>query len=514
MNLDVTIAGISCNDQIKTFDKNNLNVLWQRRSGEKLYASDGQLKVMGFWQRCKYCFSSSFRTSVQTDVQRIIKNLTDHIDAVEFTPESRCNKEEFITQLFLTKLAPLSQTIFSRDLKDSVITILFKAVSSQMNNEEIGKNASEEYVKMYPEIKLWAHLGNLESLGGASGSYKIIRGKKLNDQGEEMEKEVALGIFKPSDEEPLAPNNNRTMQKIKRWLLSFPVFSKPFRGSLLKTVGGQAYLAEVSTKITEQYVLDAVRKYCSERTNPLDARLQGKQDWLQQLVPDTQVAHLNLRGKGERVGSVQLWIQGNPQHARGFFGVNEIYQTGDLPAWKRFLGSFLPISKGTKLPLQELKDKLPAELFDLLVIMDYATGNGDRHAENWFVMTDKTNVIGIRLIDGGQSMSPKHPRPWAFQELRNRYLWRNLKLSEEPFTDLGKFVIQRLYEHSAQALAKIGELYTKHQPNKDVMIQGRLHGMGDRIAVLDRFQKEGKTKYQLGKTRTHRDIEKVLSAAA
>lgn len=513
MNFDVTIAGISCNRQITTIDKDNLNVLWQRKSGEKLYAfTNDKLKVMGLWQRCKYCFSSSFRASVQTDVKRVIKNLTDNIDAVEFTPESRCTKEQFIAQLFLTKLAPLSQTIFSRYLKESVIKILAEKVSLEIKEKEIGESASEEYRKMYRDIKLWAHLGNLESLGGASGSYKIIQGKKLNAQGEAIDKEYALGIFKPSDEEPLAPNNNRTMQKIKRWLLSFPVFSKPFRGSLLKTVGGQAYLAEVSTKITERYVLNAVHEYCGDKRNLLDARLLRNGDWQQQLVPDTQVANLNLRGNGKRVGSVQLWIQEAPKDARTFFEVNEIYQRGDLPAWKRFLGSFLPISKGTKPPLEELKGKLPPELFDLLVIMDYATGNGDRHAENWFVMADKTNVTGIRLIDGGQSMSPKHPRPWAFQELRNRYLWRNLKLSEEPFTPLGKFVIQRLQENVRALNAEIEGLYKKFQPNKDAITHARLNGMRDRLAVLDRFQQQDNTKYQLGKTRTHRDIDKALSA--
>lgn len=491
----------------------NLQALWNRKSGGKFHVtSNGQLKTMGLWQRLKYTCSNQYRTQVQQAVKRSIKDITDNITKLNFKQDSILNKDQFITDMFFQKLAPLSTKVYTRDLKKSLITDL----SSQIAAEAMEKSTTQDYKDNYAQAKLWAKLGNIESLGGASGSYCIIQGQILDPSGNPIEVKKSLGIFKPSDEEPLASSNTRICQKIKRWLLNVPVLSKPFRGSLLKTVAGQAYLAEAATKIVERFVVDAASEYVQVHPDDIDARLQGNQEWLK-LVTDTQVANIDLRGKGARKGSFQLWVQETHSEASQFFGVNELYQKGNNSALKRLLGSFLPIKKKTQPSLLELRKKIPSELFDLLAIMDYATGNGDRHANNWFVMhsEDKNqDAKGVRLIDGGQSMAPEHPGMFTYQELHNRYLWRNLALSREHFTPLGAFIITKLNDPACQKqlLDEIQSLYTNHQPNEAVTTLKRLNRMKDRLAVMQYCSQKSKTKFELAHIRTHWDIKKVKVA--
>ncbi len=72
-------------------------------------------------------------------------------------------KDAFITELFFTKLAPLSRLVYSRDLKESVIQVL--APQIDVAADEVGPNATNTYKDAYKVAKLWAKLGNIEPLG-------------------------------------------------------------------------------------------------------------------------------------------------------------------------------------------------------------------------------------------------------------------------------------------------------------------------------------------------------------
>lgn len=501
-------------EQFSKEDRSNLKTLWNRKKGELLYSTaDGKLKSMWIWQRIAYSLSSSYRDAVQQGVKRAIQNLTDHIDGVSFKESEAkegvaLTKDTFITELFFKKLAPLSRHVFSRNLQESVIQVLTPKI--QVAADEIGPNATEKYKQVYPIAKLWAKLGNIEPLGGASGSYKIIRGEVTQSNGQVIAKE-SLGIFKPFDEEPLAPSNNRTLQKIKKFFLKIPL-SGPIRGSLLKTVAGQAYLAEATAKIVERHVVEAIKEFLAQPNANLDDRLKAGQEWLK-LVTDTQVAHLDLRGKEEeRAGSFQLWVQETHKEACQFLGMNEFYKKESGSFFGSTIASLIADIRGLQPSAADLKRVLPAELFDLLVIIDYAIGNGDRHGFNWFIVHDQNNQVnGIRLIDGGQAMAPEHPGYFSFMELHKRYLWRNLGLSKEGFTDLGKFVINKLHDHAFQQTLKgeIQALYNKHQPNDQNTTQNRLTRFSERLEVMHRYK--DRTKVELGAVRTHRDFNRALA---
>jgi hypothetical protein len=508
MNFSLAIDRAS-NPFITDEIEQNLQILWNRRRGEKFCTIDGKLVKMNLPRRIAYACSSQYRNLVQNGVRNAIRNLTDNIDSINLNNDSPISKEQLITDLFFQKLAPLSTKVYTRTLKEFVFNQLRPSAVGSI--EEMEKTVSQEYSESYQEARLWAKLGNITSMGGASGSYRITQGLVIRGNGVAIIKDVKhLGIFKPSHEEPLAASNTRTCQKIKRWLLRVPILSKPFRGSMLRTVGGQAYVAEAATKVVERYVIDAAKNYLSSNPNGIDPRLHGK-DWLK-LVTDTQVATIDIRGKGERVGSFQLWVQEEHADASLFFGVNELYQNGSRSAWKRAFGSFLPIMKKSQPSIEFLKQKLPDELFDLLVIMDFVTGNGDRHADNWFVVHSddaEKRAEGIRLIDGGQSMAPKHPTKWAYQELHNRYLWRNLALSREEFTPLGTYIIDELNKRELHLCQDVHRLYTIHQPNETGTTFDRLECMKDRIKIMAYCAEQKMTKAQLARIRTERDVARV-----
>lgn len=512
MGININLVNnIQYGEQFTKIDSSNLKTIWNRKSGQLLYAtSEGKLKPMWIWQRVMYSLSSSYRESTQQGVKNSIKDLTDHIDALSFKEKdadvkeasSHTTKEAFLTELFFKKLAPLSRGVYTRDLKESVVDVLSTQIT--VKPEELEANPTDKYKQVYPVAKLWAKLGNIKGEGGASGSYSIIQGTITKSNGTVIE-EKALGIFKPFDEEPLAPSNNRTMQKIKRFFLQFPILSGPIRGSLFKTVAGQAYLAEATSKIVERHVVAAMKDYMERHPNQIDPRYNPK--WLE-LVTDTQVATLDLCSKKERIGSFQLWVEDKFQEACTFFDLNEYYKKESVLSGTP--GSLIADMRGLQPTAAQLKQKLPSELFDMLAIIDYTIGNGDRHGYNWFVTVDQTKAAtGIKLIDGGQAMAPEHPGFFSFLELHKRYLWRNLNLSKEKFTDLGKFVIAKLEQSQKELSTEIEALYTKHQPRDGATTQNRLEKMRDRINVMHRYQ--DRTKNELAAVRTHRDFRKALA---
>lgn len=464
--------------------QHNLDVLWNRKGGERLYSDEsGMLTKMSFCQRLFYRISKSYRDDVNQQLSKTISNLTLDISKKTIDGDQ---SEAFISDLFFHKLSRLSRHVYKRDLTEYVVNILTDKL--KLEDEKIPKDASASYATAYKSAKLWARLGNFEALTGCSGSYRIIQGKILKNDGLE-EADATLGIFKPAEEDTLAEGNRKMAQRIKRFLIG--TVGIPFKGSLFDTVAGQAYVAEAATKIVERHVLQAVKGYL--KTHEVSKELQGLLDKLV-LVPDTQVGKIGLGNKAERSGSFQMWVQEAHQEASHFFGVKENYQKGFLKS---------------NPSLEELKAKMPTELFDLLVIIDYLTANSDRHGGNWFVIPDKEGVAKeIRLIDGGWSMAPKHPTAWSKPELGKQYLWQHLALAEEGFSDLARFVIEDLLKNQDALQADMDNLYNQHFPKEADKNKNRVDRMLERLEVMN--LKQDSTKQALAKIRTETEIKQAL----
>ena len=463
--------------------KHNLQMLWDRKKGEHLYSDKGQLKVMGFCQNLWYVLSQSYRDKINATLTKTVSALT--LDIKKGVIEGD-QAEEFIAELFFKKLSYLSTRIYKRELSDHTVDILTKQI--KMDNDELPKTASKLYLQAYQSAKLWARLGNFEALTGCSGSYRVIKGKVLTAEGNE-DKALTSGIFKPSEEDTLAEGNPKTAQKIKRWLLNNIAWA--FKGSLFDTVAGQAYVAEAATKVVETHLLQAVQAYL--KTDGIDEKLHSLLNNLT-LVTDTHVGKMGFSHHSERVGSFQLWVQEEHEEASHALGLKQNYQ---------------PYFLGKKPSLDELKAQVPAELFDLLVIIDYLTANSDRHGGNWFVVKDNNGkVTGIRLIDGGWSMAPKHPTAWDTPELGKQYLWQNLHLAKEKFTDLGRFVIQYMSKNQTALKTEINDLYNQHFVN-ETKNKDRVDRMLERLEVMSLLEKNC-TKVELAQIRTAKEITSTL----
>lgn len=75
-------------------------------------------------------------------------------------------------------------------------------------------------------------------------------------------------------------------------------------------------------------------------------------------------------------------------------------------------------------------------LFQKFILFDYAIGNLDRHAENWFVTLDANGTItSIKAIDNANSFPIIAPKPGA---MRKQYQWKDLAIAKEPFTPEAK----------------------------------------------------------------------------
>ena len=422
--------------------RNDFKALWNREKGELFYVAGGHLQKMCFSQRAHYRLSSycpllfgAYAEKVASAVKGVIDSLTQEL---HFKVASE-KEEKILSKFYFNKISSLSQRVYSRKLHAKVLSLLESSISTK----ELPKSASPMYTTAYRSAKLWSKLGNYQMLGGSSGSYRIFDSNQKN-----------IGVCKLSDEEPLAPNNPRFIQKCKRIFHSiFPGWSQD---SLFKTIAGQAYLAEAATWLIEQEVV---------QSSPLT------------LVPETHVSKISLGNTPEKVSSFQLWVDGKVKTASEFLGLSEAYS---------------PISPTLK--------KIPDELFDYMVIIDYLTGNHDRHGENWFVLeNDQGEAKEIRLIDGGWSMSPYHPASWSMILLRNQYLWKNLDLAKEKFTPKAIETIENLYKKRDHLESKIAKFYESFEEN-DL----RAARVTERLAVL--YQYRHKTKADLAKIRSSKDF--------
>ncbi len=242
---------------------------------------------------------------------------------------------------------------------------------------------------------------------------------------------------------------------------------RPFTKLAFATVGGQAYIAEAAATKVEKVVVAACKKYFESIKKEAPQNLE--------FVPETHIVTLPLGQKPARVGSFQLWVNAKHKTASEFLHTSRHYGC-------------------TQTAKDAMTGKLSDELFDIMVIIDYVTGNFDRHGDNWFILD---NAHGIRLIDGGWALAPAHPTGWNVAELSNQYLWKKLPFADSGFTELGKFVIHELSVNQAHLGDEISALYNGRLTDGDK----RVARMKERIQLLQKV-KGSLTKRALAEFRT------------
>jgi hypothetical protein len=436
--------------------EDNLLKLYQRKRGEKLIVNGNEIKTMHTGQRVLYALVPWYRRKQMKLLEQSINGITSQIRLADQSTEiEKC----FVKKLFFESLPSLSRKIYKRNVDSSVLDYLGDQIEDE---DSLAPDATEKFVETFKSATIWARLGNFKRpKGGVGGSYAIIDGTS----------QQALGIYKPSDEDTLEKNNPYLCQKIKYFL--YKTILRPITGIAFQTVGGQGYFAETVAKRVERCVVESCLAY------------EKKESFMTEefeLIPETQIVTLELAQKAKRIGSFQLWVDDPHQTASQFFQTSRNYRG---------------VTK------ENMENQLSSELFDLMVIIDYITGNFDRHGDNWFIMDEGND---IRLIDGGWAMAPRHPKGWNVLELRNHYLWKKLPMAESGFTELGRFVIKRIAENTDSLMANVKSVYGEQLSDA----QNRINTMKERIQVLQKVDSTI-TKKELANIRTLSSIQKVLA---
>lgn len=490
--------------------KSNIKFLNENKGKRFDFDKTGNLYKMNWYQQIWYTISNTFSPK---KFEQINKQFNEFTKAIHVTDQTSQKDKETISRLFFETLPSLSNKIYNRSVDEAVFDHLYSelttepeeaaAVQQSKADTLLDERTDNEFSISWPTpqsapapksvasiAKVWAKMGSyIASDSGSSISYRVMAGG---------EKGKILGIFKASSEEPLGEKNTKFTQQIKKIAVGLMPSKK--RGSLHETAAGQGYVAEVVSKKVADRLLTIVGTYEDKlsREGKLTPEIKHVLAAINTgLVPNTEIVNFQLGTRSGEVGSFQEWEHGSHEESYKFLGLKN----------KNYQGASKAESPQTA---------IPDELIDLLAIMDYATGNSDRHGENWFVMTDKdgnqqSRVSGIRLIDGGWSMAPRHAYNEGTVELGNQYKWRSLPFANKPFTELGKHVIQELY---AQRKSLAGELTTLYNANltegKDVneLTPARMQAMDDRLEVMNRM-KDG-TKKALASVRTQSQIDTIL----
>lgn len=126
-------------------------------------------------------------------------------------------------------------------------------------------------------------------------------------------------------------------------------------------------------------------------------------------------------------------------------------------------GAFLEFLHGYQeaseiLPQLESPERLFTEeektLFQKMTLFDFLTGNLDRHEENWMVKLDEhEEIVDIKCIDNGNCLPRQNPGMGTSSLAIKQYLWKNLNISGEKFTDASKqFILDHLTDDRLNAL--------------------------------------------------------------
>jgi len=490
--------------------KHNILFLEENKGKEKFtFDADGKMKKMNFLEKLIYTFSPTKQKSLKTAFNQFTRS-------IKITDQTTSDDKGAIKRLFFEALPGMNRKFYEREIDKEVLHYLedeiaalnpnphkiksdklldFLTSPSEPDDLFAGIKIEEKQERVLHSVaitaQVWAKMGSYTaSEGGSSISYRIIAGGKEGKP---------VGIFKASSEEPLGEKNTKPGQRIKKIVIS--ALSKlypPMVGSLNETAAGQGYVAEVVQMKVADRVLQIVGDYeiALRKKGPLEHNIAETLEKIKTgLVPRTNVVNFQMGGKDAEKGSFQEWIHEEHEEAYKFFQLKN----------KHYKGSE-----------KVSEDEIPPELYDLLAIVDYATANSDRHGENWFIMTKKdsemkSRVTGIRLIDGGWSMAPKHALSEKAFELNSQYKWRVLPFANKPFTPLGQYVIEQLYAERNELKSGLSKLYNEHlssENDKKNLTPQRLNMMDERLAVMNLYK--DRTKRELANIRTQTQIAAAL----
>jgi hypothetical protein len=451
----------------------NLELLWNREAGTVFYDDNGHLRVMNCVEKFFhgiFCYISKDYAREKGDaVNRLITDLTNHFSLpnTELLVDPR-DYADFIQTLFFEKLAPLSRTVYKRAISADQERVLKAAVV--ITDEQFSPDADGNFRAEQTEAVFWAKMGSFTKREGSSVSYEIIRATVGGIQGR------SLGLFKPKDREPFSPENPKTLQKVKMWILDHVL--PCLWGSLREINGGSGYIAEEASYKLSLHFQAAIMEFLRQpQARDLDQGLRESLQAMagnQPLVPQTHVASFEIPREGEQKGSFQLWINQPFEELHTVLDLNRHYK-------RRHWFQYFPT-------VDQLKERFPQEFFELMFIFDFIVANSDRHGENCFVHRDEQQAVtGMRLIDAGRSFPPRAPRPWHLIETRSLYQWERLPLTEEGFSDFGKFMITYLKQHRDPIIADLKQVYERHEEDEE-LTQGRLAGVRERLSILNAQQ--------------------------
>lgn len=310
-------------------------------------------KVDSLWNKIAYLWN---RASYDNETREYVT------DRVQFwasrSPKTLRICQEGVHDFFFNRLAKLSTNVFDRslipvggNLERELARDLYK--SRYALKKDYCPVTGTCYQDTILEAQFARHLGLKPELasGGSSGTYWCFDRKGNR-----------IGVFKPAQEGPHAPNNPRLIGFLRR------IYDIGRPGHRCN----EGHVSEVATCVLDR-LLDA------------------------NVTPETHLADIE-----KKRGSFQLLGRGK-----------EAIEVPDLN-----------------------QKNLPQ--FEKFVLLDYLSGQVDRHQENWLLSPDNK----IIAIDNGASFPTKHPHNKGHMMgpleerllLKKQYDWRFMKQAEEPFS--------------------------------------------------------------------------------
>jgi len=225
---------------------------------------------------------------------------------------------------------------------------------------------------------------------GVSGTYFILKQNQ------------PIAVYKDADEDPLSPNNPKTIAQINQFFL-------PLAESVIQTFG---YPTSCRDSVAGQgYANDIVS--CN-----IANILSKKMGFDKITIPETILAE-------------KIYVN-NDRKEKGVL-IDWVNQPISLESYTSFFKD-----------LETLPEGISMEAFEQMVVVDYITGNDDRKPGNILTQKDKDMLF---LIDNSWAFSPVQGEAIS----KNQYAWGNFSvLANQHFSKATRDKISNLFENRYQ----------------------------------------------------------------
>lgn len=164
---------------------------------------------------------------------------------------------------------------------------------------------------------------------------------------------------------------------------------------------------------------------------------------------------------------------------------------------------------------------LEIKLFQLMAILDYATGNLDRHSENLLVREkdddldgeeleneDEGEIVGMVAIDNANAFPESAPTEFGALFLGNQYKWRTLEIAKIPFSREAVEVVSKMTPDA------IRDFIDTTNGNYQGFFNAKMEQQfKNRLEVLRTLVQEHRTPADLGAIRTKSQIQNEIDNA-